>query len=306
MRKQFLTIVITALLTLNLVLLIGTGNPNQPANETIENTENVNETVARTRAVKIPKTLELAGETVPLHDHSIRERLDRELLINTYWHSSTIFIMKQSSRYFPVIEPILQEEGVPNDFKYLAVAESGLQNVISPSKAVGVWQFMSATGQEYGMEVSSEIDERYHLEKATRAACAYLKKAKAKFGTWTKAAAAYNMGMDGLRRHIEHQGEDSYYDLFMNRETSRYIFRILAFKEIFENPQDYGFAIEDEDLYAPRKFVEVPVSGPVTDWAKFAKEQQVNYKILKEYNPWIRKKSLKNTYKKTYNVRIPA
>ena len=256
-------------------------------------------------AIEIPENLNFAGERVPQHDPEIMERIDREFLVNTYWQSNALLLMKRAHRYFPVIEPILAKYEVPDDFKYLAVAESGLQNVVSPAGATGVWQIMRATGREYGLEVNTNVDERYHLEKATEVACKYLKKYKDKFGSWTLAAAAYNAGPGGVNKQLTIQKADSYYDLLLGQETGRYVFRILAIKEILSNPDTYGFEIADEDLYDAIPTFRVEVAKPVANFADFAAEYGINYKILKRHNPWLREPHLNNKSGKKYSIAIP-
>lgn len=258
-------------------------------------------------SIALDKEYIFAEELVPVADNfDVRERLDRELLRNAYWHSNTVVTIKRAARYFPVIEPILAEEGIPDDFKYLAVAESDLSNAVSPAGAKGVWQFMKATGKEYGLEANSEIDERYHLEKSTRAACRYLKSLKKRFGSWTMAAAAYNMGGGRLKKEFALQRGTSYYDLNLNQETSRYVFRIMAIKEIMGEPEKYGFYIEDADKYPPLdKFYEVEIKESVANWGDFAKKYGTTYRMLKVYNPWLVKASLTNKSRKTYLVKVP-
>lgn len=256
-------------------------------------------------ALPLPENLDFAGEEIPLHDPEIRERMDRELLVNTYWQSNGLLLFKRANKYFPVIEPILEEYGIPNDFKYLAVIESGLQNVVSPAGARGVWQLMPATAREFGMEVNDNVDERYHLEKSTIAACKYLLDSKERFGTWTKAAAAYNAGNNGISRRLSEQGVDSYYDLLLGEETGRYMFRILALKEIMNNPKKYGFNFREKDLYNLVPTYSVPVDTAVTSLADFAKQFGVNYKILKIHNPWLRETKLNNKSRKLYHIEIP-
>lgn len=253
----------------------------------------------------IPTYMEFAGEAVPLDDWDVRERLDRELLVNTYWHSNTIRLLKLANRYFPTIERILRENGVPEDFKYVALVESGLLNVGSPAGAKGYWQFLKSTGQEYGLIINSEVDERYHIEKSTRAAAKYIKKGQTKFGSYTMSAASFNMGMNGLRKQTVRQKSDSYYDLMLNDETSRYVFRILAFKEIFKNPSAYGFNIPSSELYPPYNYYEVDVNGAIPSMADFASKYGLSYKTLKVLNPWLRDNKLTNSSKKTYKVKIP-
>mgnify|MGYP006284015731 FL=1 len=256
-------------------------------------------------SLDIPDQLSFCGEPVPLDLFDVRESLDKELLSNTYFHSQTIRLIKLCNRHFPVIEPILQEQGVPEDFKYLAVIESGLDNVVSPANAVGVWQLTRGTARDYGLEVNAEVDERYHLEKATKAACSYLLESYEKYGNWTMSAASYNAGRRGMDRQIERQKQDVYYDLLLNDETARYMFRILAFKMIYENPSAYGFQIPDKDLYQPVPYRTVEVDGPVLDFADFAAEHGTNYKMLKFLNPWLRDNTLVNSERRTYVIKIP-
>jgi len=236
----------------------------------------------------------------------VAESFIRELTILCYWHASTMYITKLANRFFPIIEPILQREGVPDDFKYLCVAESGLQQVVSPAKAVGFWQFLEKTGKEYGLEINSEVDERYHIEKATVAACAYLKKSYEKYGSWTMAAAAYNMGNANADRQIGRQKQTSYYNLILPEETMRYIYRILAFKTVMTNLETYGFFIRKDELFPPLSWTEVSLSDAVESWADFAEKYGTNYKILKYLNPWLRDASLVNKAKKTYVVKVPT
>jgi hypothetical protein len=252
-----------------------------------------------------PTAVDFAGEPAPLQISDVKERLDRELLVNANLDATTVLIIRRANRYFPVIEPILQQYGVPDDFKYLAVIESGLLNVTSPSGAKGFWQFMPDTARERGMEVNELVDERYHLEKSTEAACKYLLAAKAKFGTWTMAAASYNGGMSGLGKRIDEQKVSNYYDLGLTDETARYVFRILALKEIMKNPALYGFSIYPTDLYPPIPTKNVEVDSTINDLTGFAQSQGINYKILKIHNPWLRDKKLLNPSKKKYEIKIP-
>ncbi|MEZ4779539.1 MAG: lytic transglycosylase domain-containing protein [Flavobacteriaceae bacterium] len=256
-------------------------------------------------ALPIPEKMDFAGEEVPLDDPDIRERLDRELLVNTYWQSNALLIFKRAHKYFPVIEPLLEKYGIPDDFKYLAVAESALENNSSPAGAAGFWHFMKGTGKEYGLEINEYVDERYNLEMATKVAADYLKASKKKFGTWTMAAAAYNAGNGGMNNQVVRQKVTNYYDLLLNAETSRYVFRILAFKEILSNPKKYGFNFEEKDLYKDIPSFKVKVDTAVTDFADFAKKFEINYKILKIHNPWLRDTYLKNSSGKVYYIEIP-
>lgn len=255
-------------------------------------------------ALQIPDSLMLVDEPVPVKQKDVRERIDRELLVNTYWQSNALLLLKRKHKFFPVIEPILKREGVPDDFKYLAVAESGLQNVTSPSGAKGFWQIMKKTAKELGLEVNDEVDERYNLEKATIAACQYLKKAKQKYGSWTLAAASYNAGMNKVSKELQRQKADNYYDLLLNDETARYVPRIIALKYILEHPKDFGFIFSEEDLYTPYKYYEVAVDSSVTDWADFSKKFKMSYKELKLLNPWLRDQKLTNKQGKTYYIKI--
>ncbi|MGW9686647.1 lytic transglycosylase domain-containing protein [Flagellimonas sp. 2504JD1-5] len=256
-------------------------------------------------AIEIPQDLNFAGESVPFNDPEIMERVDREFLVNTYWQSNALLLMKRANKYFPIIEPILAKNGVPDDFKYLAVAESGLQNVVSPAGARGFWQIMKTTGKEYGLEINSNVDERYHVEKATQVACDYLKKWKDRFGSWTMTAAAYNAGPAGIRKYMNIQKADDYYDLLLGEETGRYVFRIMAIKEIVSNPDKYGFNVEKDDFYNAVPTFSVEVDSAVTSWADFAKLYEINYKILKRHNPWLREPHLNNSSRKKYVVEIP-
>jgi len=256
-------------------------------------------------ALKLPSNLDFSEEAVPLDQPDIRERLDKELLVNTYWQSNMMLLLKRANKYFPTIEPILEEEGVPDDFKYLAVIESSLENIRSPKGAKGFWQIMPGTAKEYGLEVNSNVDERYHLEKSTRVACAYLKRAKERLGSWTLAAASYNRGMNGIDRLLSKQLSKNYYDLLLNSETSRYVFRILAVKEIMSNPRAYGFIFDAEDLYQPIPVRKIGLDTAIGNIAQFAKEQSINYKILKIHNPWLIQNHLNNRSRKFYEISIP-
>lgn len=252
-----------------------------------------------------PVKLDFAGEETPLKISDVKERLDRELLVNVNLHASTILAIKRANRAFPVIEPILKKNGIPDDFKYLAVIESGLVNVVSPAGARGIWQFMPDTAKERGMEVNENVDQRYDLEKSTQAACSYFLSAKGKFGSWTLAAASYNGGMTGVNKQIDIQKVTNYYDLLLTEETSRYVFRILALKEIMENPVKYGFAIAPEELYGALPTKKIEIDSSITDLADFAKGQGINYKILKIHNPWLRETKLINDTGKKYQIEIP-
>jgi membrane-bound lytic murein transglycosylase D len=255
--------------------------------------------------VNLPSELQFAGEKVPLEYFDVKEDLDKELLINVYWQSHTMLLIKRANRYFPIIENVLRRNGIPADMKYLAVAESDLTNSVSPDQAVGFWQFVDGTARDYRLEVNDEVDERYHIEKSTEAACVFLKESYNRYSSWTMAAASYNMGRSGLNEQIERQKSDYYYDLLLNEETGRYIYRVLAIKLILSNPEEYGFYAGDKDLYPVIPSYEVTVDGTVEDFADFASKYGINYKVLKIFNPWLRDKELTNPHKKTYYIRIP-
>jgi len=256
-------------------------------------------------AIPLPETLDFAGEPVPLDNPDIRERMDRELLVNTYWQSNGLLLIKRAAKYFPIIEPILKEEGLPDDFKYLAVIESGLTQAVSPARATGFWQILSSTGKELGLEVNDNVDERYNIELSTRAACKYLKKSKAYLGSWTLAAAGYNAGNAGMSRRLDSQDVNGYYDLLLGEETGRYVFRILALKQILSDPETFGFNFTEDDLYKDVASYKVEVDTAVTDFVKFAQGFGINYKILKLHNPWLREDHLNNTSRKLYHIEIP-
>lgn len=256
-------------------------------------------------SVQIPDDLTLAGENVPLDRFDVREGLDRELTVNTYWHSNTHLMFKRAFRYFPVIDSVLEAQNIPKDFRYVAMIESGLQNVVSPAGATGIWQIMKSTGRDHGLEINGEVDERYHLVKATEVACDYLKKAKKRFDSWTLAAASYNMGRGATARELREQKADNYYDLYLNKETARYVYRILAVKTIYENPTQYGFYFRKKDFYPPLHTYTVAVDSSNIDLVNFAKENDIPYKILKYLNPWLRRDNLPNRYEKTYKIKLP-
>ena len=257
-------------------------------------------------AINLPSQMSFANERVPLENLDIKERLDQEILINTYWQSKTILLIKRSKKYFSIIEEILKKNQIPDDFKYLAVAESGLENSTSPSGAKGFWQFLKKTGIEHELEINSEIDERYHLEKSTQAACQYIKEAYELFGSWTLAAAAYNMGKTGLRRSIETQKENDYYQLMLNNETYRYVFRILAIKEILSKYEKYGFNINENDYYQTEKFYNLKIDTAIHNIADFAINLGINYKKIKQLNPWMLGNKISNPNNNTYTIKIQS
>ena len=256
-------------------------------------------------AIQVPDNLDFAGEPMPLKSPDILERMDKELLVNTYWQSNGLLMFKRAKKYFPIIEPILAKHGIPDDFKYLAVIESGLTNAVSSAGARGVWQIMPATGRENGLEVNDNVDERYHLEKSTEVACEYLLRSKKELGSWTLAAAAYNAGNSGISRYLNEQNVKNYYDLLLGEETGRYVFRIVALKEILKNPTNYGFNFREKDLYNNIPTYQVNVDSTITDFTKFAEKFGINYKILKIHNPWLREPKLNNKTKKAYTIDIP-
>ena len=256
-------------------------------------------------AINRPNNLAFCSEKINIKSEDIWERMDKELLKNVYWQSNTMLYIKRANKYFPIIEPILKTNSIPNDFKYLAVIESGLENVVSPSQAAGFWQILKGTAKEYGLEVNPDIDERYNLEKSTKVACDYLKQAYEKFGSWTMAAASYNKGQNGISRLIEAQGSNNYYNLHLNTETSRYIFRILAVKEILENPKKYGFIFREKDLYSMPEYKIIEIDTTIERLSQFAKQQGTNYKLLKQLNPWLRQESLPDKSRRKYNLKIP-
>jgi hypothetical protein len=257
------------------------------------------------KALKIPENLTFAGEHVPIEKQDIKERIDRELLVNTYWQSNGLLFFKRTHKYFPIIEPILKKNGIPDDFKYLAVIESGLLNVSSPAGARGFWQLLKDTAKENGLEVNNNVDERYNIELATQAACNYLKEARTRFGTWTLAAAAYNAGITGIATKLETQKVTSYYDLLVGDETKRYVPRIVAVKEILTHPKKYGFIFENNDLYNLTPIKTIKIDSAITNIALFSKKLGINYKILKLYNPWLRENKLNNKTHKEYSIKIP-
>lgn len=256
-------------------------------------------------ALQLPEDITLAGEFVPFQDPDIYERFDREMHVNTYWQSQTLLFFKRANRYFEIVEPILKEHNIPDDFKYLSLIESGFMNVVSPAGAVGFWQILKKTGQQYGLEINKEVDERYNVEKSTHAACKYLNEAYGEFKNWTLAAASYNMGITGVRKQLKRQNAKNYFDLTLNSETARYVFRILAIKELMQNPKKYGFNFREKDLYQPIPTTSVIVDTAVSSFGTWAVEHGINYRILKYHNPWLRQEYLNNPSGKAYTIKIP-
>ncbi len=271
--------------------------------EAVENELNNKKVVYKTP--NVPSEISFAGESVPLSKFDVYESLDNEILSNAFWQSQVFRFLKRAQRYFPIIEPILKKNHIPDDFKYLAVAESGLTNAISPSKAKGFWQFLKGKGKEYNLVINKYIDERYHLEKSTQAACDYFNKAYEKFHNWTLVAASYNMGMNGLERAIRKQKVDSYYDLILNRETARYVYRIVAIKTIMQSPRKYGYIIKNSEKYSNIPYHTVKVDSSLNDLSQWALQQGANYKMLRLLNPWLISNQLPNTSQKSYDIKLP-
>jgi membrane-bound lytic murein transglycosylase D len=254
----------------------------------------------------LPESISFAGEPAPLQVPDVRERLDRELQVNIYLQSSTLFLLKRANRWLPRMTEILKAHNIPEDFKYLPLIESGLVNGVSPKEAVGYWQIREASGKELGLEITKEVDERYDPIKSTEAACKYLKKAYEKFGNWTNVAASYNRGVAGISSDLKDQQVDTYYDAHLNDETARYVFRILAIKEIFEHPEKYGFKLKPEHVYHPEELKTIEVHETIPNLVTFAKNNGSNYKILKRHNPWLRQPKLTVKKGKSYRILLPV
>lgn len=300
MKKQILFIFLAVTLAVSAIIFISSDN--------VEKTEQERPKVmSMTANVDIPKKMLFAGETYTFDRYDKRERLDRELNSFTYFHSTTMLLIKRANRYFPIIEPILKENGLPDDLKYLAVIESSMSpRAVSPARAAGLWQFMATTGKEFGLEVSNDVDERYHIEKSTVAACKYLKDAYNKYNSWSAAAMAYNGGQGRITRELNNQHAEHALDLWLVEETTRYFYRILAIKLVFENPSEYGFIIKPEHLHKPMEFREMEVTRSITDLATFAKQQGITYAQLKDFNSWLRSRSLNVRSGKSYTLKIPT
>lgn len=269
-------------------------------------TGNSSDSIYAVRPFRLPDEVTFAGERMPLENFDTRESLEREILTSAYRHSSTILIIKKANRYLPMIEKILKQNNIPEDFKYLVAAESEYANVTSPAGATGFWQIMATTGKEEGMEINAVVDERYDVEKSTQFACDYFKKSYERYGNWTLAAASYNGGRAGIDNQIEIQNQKNYYDLLLNDETARYIFRVVAYKLIINDPVNYGFNISREDMYPEMNYYEIKVDTAIPDLAKFAEKYNTNYKMLKYLNPWLRKPFLTPKTNKAYTVKMPA
>lgn len=298
-------LLVSALVIVGLAFSGGTENsPQKSVNSTPKNQYRLAQVV---EIPELKKAYNFAGEPLPMDNFDVRERLKRELIVNSYYHSGTSQNLAKSVRFFPEIERILKEESLPEDLKYLAVAESNLSNVTSPAGAKGFWQFMEPSAQQFGLEINSEVDERYHLEKATRAACAYFRQLKNRFGSWTNAAAAYNVGPTRFAREKEIQRMDSYYDMNLNPETGRYLFRVVAIKEVLRHPQDFGFRFDNEEGFPPLDdYKVVKVDASIPNLGDFANEQGTTYRMLKLYNPWLISHKLTVSGGKTYKIKIPG
>lgn len=254
----------------------------------------------------VPDTLSFAGEPVPLQYEDVYRSLERELVSMTYWHGSMIMSMQLASRYETYVKGLLEKNGVPVDFFYICLAESGLRPVVSPAGAAGYWQFLKGTAKQYGLIVEKDIDQRYDWAKSTAAAAEYFKKAYAEFGSWTLAAASYNIGIKNIRERIEYQSLNNYYDMQFPEETGRYVFRALAFKVMLSHPEKYGFHIDESRKYAPEEWIDVKVGGEVENWSEFAASYGTNFKMLKRYNEWMRLNGMKNRGHDTLIVRVPS
>jgi len=302
LRKIILLSIVLAFTMMLVVLFNFTGDSQDNSQKDIEQKNVANYSIY---PPKVPKKATFSGEHVPLDRYYVREDFDRELLVNTYWHSSTILLLKRANRWFPVVEPMLKEYGVPDDFKYLALIESGFTKVVSPRGAAGYWQLMEKTAKELGLEVNDYVDERYNIELSTKAACEYFCDSYDEYKNWTLVAAAYNAGKRRITESLEDQKVDNYYDLYLNEETSRYIYRILAAKTIYADPAKYGFNLDPSDLYPPLPYSIVEVNKTVSDLIAFAHENKISYHMLKEFNPWLRERYLKDASGKIYKIKIP-
>ena len=256
-------------------------------------------------SIRIPKNLNFAGEKTPIRDFSVRESMERELVINTYWQSQTLLLHKRANRWFTLIEPILEKNGIPEDFKYIPLIESQLTNVVSPQGATGFWQLVEPTARQYGLEITEDVDERYNVTKSTEAACKYFKEAYKQFNNWTLVAASYNLGMTGIQSQLNRQKVNSYYDVLLTEETARYIYRLLAMKEIISRPKVYGFILRKKDLYPVIPTKKITIDSSIHSLADFALKEGINYKYLKLFNPWLRTGSLNNPDHKKYILELP-
>lgn len=305
MKKHLKTTALTAAAALclgvSLPMLVGNGEF-RPERDSVKS-----QVPSYTAPLRVPQSIDFAGETIALDRYDLRERLDRELMAFTYMHSSTMLTLKRANRYFPVIEPILREEGLPDDMKYLAVIESSLNpQARSGAGAAGMWQFMKGTARDFGLEVNDNIDERYHIEKSTRAACQYLKQAYEKYGSWLCVAASYNAGQGRISQQLQKQGVTRAVDLWLVEETARYMFRLLAAKSVLSHPQQYGFLLKRRDLYPPIPYTTDTVTTGIADLAAYARDKGITYAQLKDANPWLRDNFLQNKSGRTYVLKIPT
>lgn len=305
MKKQ---IRINHILTLVLVLCIGATIPFLISSSQVGEQHSAKSEVPYcVTPPTVPNQVSFDGETIDLRRYDRRERMDREMMAFTYMHSTTMLLIKRANRYFPVIEPILKANGIPDDFKYLMVIESSLNNIArSPAGAAGLWQFMPATAKEFGLEVNENVDERYNTKKATIAACKYFKQAYAKYGDWMAVSAAYNAGQGRISSQLDKQLASHAMDLWLVEETSRYMFRLLAVKEVFSNPQRFGFLLKQEHLYPIIGYKEVTIKTPIDSLDAYAQQQGITYAQLRDANPWLRDHSLPNKSGKSYVLQIPT
>lgn len=293
------------LLLISFIIIINVFTFSSPDKSPKKNENEITDENFMAFAPKIPQSVDFAGEKMPIENFDVYQSLDYEILKVMYWHSEMILYLKRKYEVFKIVEPILKANGIPEDFKYLLVAESGMVNVVSPAKAAGYWQFMKSTGKEYGLEINDEVDERYNLEKSTVAACQYLKDSYKIFGNWTSAAASYNIGRGRMQTEIKRQKQNSFYNLKLYTETSRYLYRIVAYKLIMSNPKKFGFNIDESSAYKSAKTKVVTVKSEIPNLIDFALEYNTNYKVLKLLNPWLRSDKLTNSSQKTYYIRVP-
>ncbi len=298
--------IFTAFISISAFIVLFSFTRDYRGSGTLAGSSVIKDTIVSNKAFRLPDEITFAGEPMPLENFDTRESLERELLTGAYRHSSTILIIKRANRYLPVIEKILKKNDIPDDFKYLAAAESEYTNVISPAGATGFWQIMQETGREEGLEINTVVDERYDIEKSTQFACDYFRKSYDKYGNWTLAAASYNGGRAALDEQIGIQRQTDYYDLLLSEETARYIFRVVAYKLIITDPVRYGFFIDKDELYPELKYSEVNVDTAVADFSRFADQFGTNYKLIKFLNPWLRKPYLTPKPGKVYTIKIPG
>lgn len=301
MKRYLLYIIPIAVLCLLGIIFLS-------SNTTEEAESKSPDVLSMTQSIDVPHEVEFAGEKLTLDRYDLYERYDREINSFAYLHSNTLLLIKKANRYFPIIEPILKQNNIPQDFKYLAVIESSLNHrAISSAGAAGLWQFMPKTAPSYGLEVTSEVDERYSIQKSTIAACKYFKQAYAKYGNWTSVALSYNAGQGRISGELDKQQAEDSLDLWLVEETSRYYYRMLAIKQIFENPYKFGFVIKANQLYKPIEFDEIEVTETISDLAAFAKDKKITYAQLKDFNSWLRDRKLTISAKsqKSYTLLIP-